>query len=99
LGDSFYIKVRTNSLLGPIFNDAIDDRQDHLERLTDFWESILFIKNNFEGNSINVHQKVDVKNNGLIEARHFGIWLNLCYETLDTYYEGESSPSSKTQST
>ena len=48
LGNSFYIKVRTNSLLGPIFNDAIDDWQDHLERLTDFWETILFIKNNVE---------------------------------------------------
>ena len=48
LVDSFYIKVRTNSLLGPIFNDVIDDWQDHLERLTDFWETILFIKNNFE---------------------------------------------------
>ncbi len=88
LVDSFYIKVRTNSLLGPIFNDVIDDWQDHLERLKDFWLSILFFKNNFEGNPINVHQKVDAKNNGLIEARHFGIWLNLWYETLDTYYEG-----------
>ena len=59
-----------------------------MERHKDFWESILFFKNNFEGNPINVHQKVDVKNNGLIEARHFGIWLNLWYETLDTFYEG-----------
>lgn len=47
LVDNSYIKVRTNSILGPIFNDAIDDWQDHLEHLTDFWESILFFKNKF----------------------------------------------------
>ena len=44
LVDNFYTKVGTNSILEPIFNDAIDDWQDHLEHLTNFWESILFFK-------------------------------------------------------
>ena len=51
LVDNFYTKVGTNSILGPIFNDAIDDWQDHLEHLTNFWESILF----FKKNSMKIH--------------------------------------------
>ena len=67
LVDSFYIKVWTSSHLGPIFNNAIDDLHDYLERLTDFWESILFFKNEFKGDFIKVDQKVNAKTRDLLK--------------------------------
>lgn len=59
-----------------------------MERITDFWESILFFKNNFKGDFIKADQKVEAENKVLIEAQYFGIWLNLWHKTLDTYYKG-----------
>ena len=37
LVSSFYVKVRTDDVLGPFFNEAIKDWDAHLERLTIFW--------------------------------------------------------------
>jgi hemoglobin len=39
---TFYSKVRTHDALGPIFNQAINDWDDHLKKLCDFWETNLF---------------------------------------------------------
>jgi hemoglobin len=40
LVDTFYTKIRADELLGPIFNEAIDDWPENLERLTDFGKRI-----------------------------------------------------------
>ena len=39
---AFYAKIRQDELLGPIFNESIQDWEPHLEKLTDFWEGNLF---------------------------------------------------------
>ncbi len=41
---TFYGKVRKDDLLGPIFNGIIKDWEEHLELLTDFWETQLLYK-------------------------------------------------------
>ena len=38
---TFYAKVRQHEELGPIFNTIVHDWEEHLERLTDFWEMVL----------------------------------------------------------
>ena len=38
---TFYAKVRKDPTLGPIFDQAIGDWDDHLEKLTDFWSSVM----------------------------------------------------------
>jgi hemoglobin len=49
LVNTFYSKIRKNELLGPIFNGHIpDDKwEEHLSKLTDFWETNLFGVANF----------------------------------------------------
>ena len=47
LVSSFYKKVRLDDLLGPFFNDKIKEWDEHLERLTTFWESSLFLKTKY----------------------------------------------------
>lgn len=41
------------------------------------------------GNPVIKHQIVDKKFNHSIESYHFGIWLNLWFQTLDELCEGE----------
>lgn len=89
LVDCFYKKVRRDTLLGPIFNQAIDDWLKHLQRLTDFWETNLFFVSKFKGDPILKHQQVDAQNNYSINSMHFGVWLNLWFETLEEHFEGE----------
>ena len=86
---TFYRKIRKDEVLGPIFNTSISDWESHLELLTDFWESQLFLKRNYHGNPVTAHQEVDEKMNHTITSEHFGLWLNLWFETIDELYTGE----------
>ena len=60
-----------------------------------FWETQLFFVAKFRGNPARKHQLVDAQNHYRIESRHFGVWLNLWYETLDTFFTGERSMMAK----
>jgi hemoglobin len=86
----FYAKVRADEELGPIFNSVITDWEEHLERLTTFWEMNLFGGKGYDGNPIAAHQHVDDVA-GPIEPIHFGIWLNLWFETINANFEGEKA--------
>ncbi|HEY9185326.1 MAG TPA: group III truncated hemoglobin [Salegentibacter sp.] len=85
----FYSKVRKNPEIGYFFNETITDWEEHLEKLTDFWESNLFFKGLYRGNPQKTHVKVDRENNNRISPEHFGVWLNLWFETIDELFEGE----------
>lgn len=91
----FYRKVRKNEEIGHFFNEIIKDWDEHLEKLTDFWETNLFFKRNYKGNPKVAHQRVDQHFNGSIEQKHFGVWLNLWFETLDENFEGELATRAK----
>mgnify|MGYP002737977224 CR=1 FL=1 len=56
---TFYGKVRKDDLLGPIFNGIIKDWEEHLELLTDFWETQLLYKRKYYGNPMMAHVEVD----------------------------------------
>ncbi|MDO5968209.1 group III truncated hemoglobin [Flavivirga aquimarina] len=95
LVSSFYDKVRKDTVLAPFFNDVIKDWDDHLERLTTFWESSLFLKTKYLGNPLEAHIKVDKENNHSISQSHFGLWLNLWFETVDELFEGDYAENAK----
>jgi len=94
---SFYSKIRKNELLGPIFNNHISEMQwpEHLEKLTDFWETNLFGVAKFKGNPSAKHINVDTNMNYKIEQKHFGVWLQLWFETIDQLFEGELAEKAK----
>ncbi|MDT0650484.1 group III truncated hemoglobin [Autumnicola edwardsiae] len=92
---SFYKKVRKNPEIGYFFNNSINDWDAHLSRLTDFWESNLFFAGTYSGNPRRAHVKVDYEHQGKIDGRHFGIWLNLWFETIDELFEGELAERAK----
>lgn len=77
LVERFYAKVRQDAVLGPIFNERVEDWPEHLARLKQFWRSILHNSGEFSGNPMATHLAIP----GLEEA-HFVHWLELFYATL-----------------
>ncbi len=91
LVETFYVKIRKDKVLGPIFNAVITDWESHLILLTDFWETQLFLKRKYYGNPVTVHQEVDNKMGHTITSEHFGLWLNLWFATIDELFEGDTA--------
>lgn len=87
----FYDQVRKHESLGPIFNQVVKDWDHHLIHLSDFWEMILLQTGPGAGkfNPTKVHREVDAAVDNSIEQRHFGNWLELWFQTIDLYFEGE----------
>ena len=77
LVETFYGKIQTDDLLGPIFNARIADWPAHLARMKAFWRSVLHNSGEFAGNPMLKHLVIPG-----IELRHFSHWLELFYQTL-----------------
>ena len=73
----FYTRVRADEMLGPIFKQAIGDWPDHLEKLTDFWSSIMLTTGRYKGNPMATH----LKHLARITPGMFDRWLALWAET------------------
>lgn len=93
----FYNKIKMDEFIGPIFLNAIqdDEWENHLEKLTDFWETNLFFAKKYKGNPMKVHQQLDVVNNFIISQKHFGKWLELWVSTVDELFVGEKALKAK----
>ena len=92
---SFYDKVRADTVLGPFFKEAIKDWDEHIERLTTFWEASLFLKTKYTGNPLETHIKVDADHQHSITQVQFGLWLNLWFQTIDELFEGDYAQNAK----
>ena len=77
LVERFYAKVRSDEILGPVFNAAVDDWPEHLEKLSAFWSSVMLTTGRYKGNPMAVH----MKQKSAIEPSMFGRWLALWRET------------------
>ncbi|MFB9056547.1 group III truncated hemoglobin [Mariniflexile ostreae] len=95
LVSTFYKKIRKDTVLGPFFNGVIKDWDEHIEKLTSFWEASLFFKTKYYGNPLETHVKVDQENHHAIEQMHFGLWLNLWFQTIDELFEGDYAENAK----
>lgn len=69
----FYGKVREDVLLGPIFNEAIEDWDRHLGLLSDFWSSVMLTSGRYKGNPMAAH----FKHAGRLTPDLFPRWLAL----------------------
>ena len=71
----FYAKARLDPLIGPVFNDAVEDWDEHLRTLNAFWSSVMLTSGRYKGNPMAAHLKLP------IEPRFFERWLALWRET------------------
>jgi hemoglobin len=71
----FYTKARRDPVIGPLFNSAVDDWDDHLKKLRDFWSSVMLTTGRYKGNPMAAHMKHP------IQPGFFDRWLSLWHET------------------
>jgi hemoglobin len=87
LVDTFYDGVRTDDILGPIFNDvARVDWAGHLPKMYAFWETVLFGTSGFKGNPLAVH--LQLAEMTPLGAREFDRWLALFRASVDGLFSG-----------
>jgi len=86
---TFYSTIKTNELLGPIFTKAIpeEDWEQHMQKITDFWDSAVFGSMTYRGNPAMKHANLDKSNNHEITQNHFMIWLQNWNSTVDAKLE------------
>jgi hemoglobin len=73
---AFYARVREDPSLGPIFNGAIRDWNEHLDKLCAFWSSVTLMSGRYKGTPMQAHAALPA-----VDARHFQRWLALFAET------------------
>lgn len=87
LVDRFYAKVRRDPMIGPLFNEAVEDWDEHLETLGRFWSSVMLTTGRYKGNPMGVH----LKHREAIEPRFFDRWLDLWAETTGELFGPEAA--------
>ena len=87
LVDAFYAKVRKDALIGPVFNRAIDDWPEHLDKLQSFWSSVMLTSGRYKGRPLPAH----VKHADAISAASFERWLALWADTTAEMFDPASA--------
>lgn len=89
LMDSFYIKVKKDSTIGPVFNERIGDWENHLQKMYRFWQTMLLGEHTYHNSPFPVHAQMP------IDTSHFNRWTFLWCETVDQYFEGAAADEAK----
>lgn len=88
--DRFYEAVRRDPGLGPVFDDiAKVNWAEHLPRLCDFWETVLFRTGSYKGNPLAVHRHLVGRTP--MDRSLFDRWLELFTGTVDDLFRGENA--------
>jgi len=75
-------------LIGYIFTDIAQlNLLEHLPRIVDFWESVLFGVAKYQGNPVLKH--VHLHQLSALRKEHFERWLAIWNETIRSRYSGE----------
>jgi hemoglobin len=77
LVDDFYVKVRADPELGPIFLREISgDWEPHLATMRKFWSSVMLTSGHYKGEPVTVHRRISG-----IGMELFDRWLSLFDQT------------------
>ena len=84
---AFYSRLRENQRLGPIFaREITGDWEPHLEKMTDFWCSVILKTGDYKGRPVPAHLKLK----DVTEA-DFDIWLGLFGETAAAHFAPQTA--------
>jgi hemoglobin len=73
---AFYDKVRADAVLGPVFDERIQDWGAHLAQMCEFWSSVALLTGRYHGTPMVKHAPLPV------DAGHFDRWLALFEQTV-----------------
>jgi hemoglobin len=68
---TFYARARRDPLIGPIFEERVDDWERHLGRMCAFWSSVALMSGRYHGQPMATHLPLP------IDAPHFARWLEI----------------------
>ena len=92
----FYRVAMIDSEIGHFFTKVVQlDLNEHLPRIVDFWEKVLFGNPVYFGNPMEVHQKLSALSK--LEKHHFDRWVEIFANTVDRLFEGETAEKAKTK--
>lgn len=90
LVDSFYDRVRADTLLGPVFEARIQNSwPQHLEKMYRFWQTVLLGERTYEGSPFPPHAQLP------IDHQHFAQWMQLFTATIDAMFAGDITEEAK----
>lgn len=81
----FYGKARLDPTIGPLFNVAVANWDEHLGKISDFWSSAMLSTGRYRGNPLAAHVKHP------IEPEFFDRWLTLWHETTAEVFAPEAA--------
>ncbi len=82
---AFYVKVRADEMLAPVFNARIQDWEPHLAQMCAFWSSVALMTGRYHGTPMAKHMPLPV------DAAHFDRWLALFEQTAREICPPEAS--------
>lgn len=68
---TFYDRARWDDLIGPVFEEAVVDWDDHIGKITDFWSSVMLRTGRYQGRPMRPHLILP------LTGAHFDRWLAL----------------------
>ncbi len=90
----FYEKALKDAEIGYLFTEiAHINLETHLPHIADFWEMVLFQKEGYTKNVLQIHQHLHEKSP--LQPAHFRRWLDLFLETIDAHFLGENAERAK----
>lgn len=84
--DSFYDRIRADEMLGPVFNEVIDDWDEHLPKMYRFWSSVVLHTGTYSGRPLEAH--LDLPG---VTLAHFDRWLGLWEEVVRSHVPDEAA--------
>ena len=85
LVERFYGKVRREAVLAPIFEAAVEDWDEHLDRLQAFWSSVMLTSGRYKGNPMAAHAPLK------FDVSAFDTWLSLWRETTAELFDPDQA--------
>lgn len=73
----FYARAREDAVIGPVFQDAVADWDEHIANIADFWSSVMLRTGRYHGRPMRPHLILP------LEPQHFDRWLALFEETAE----------------
>lgn len=90
LVNTFYKKVQEDALIGPIFNEKLQNRwPEHLEKMYRFWQTILLNEHSYSGSPFPPHKQLAVA------KEHFEKWMTIFAQTTDGLFSGPLAEEAK----
>lgn len=88
--NAFYEKIKADPGISYFFNVVANVKwEEHLPKMYDFFENILFSSGNYEGNPMVTHQ--DLNKKCPVTSEHFMYWNQLFDATVDEFYVGKNA--------